>query len=181
MSDATETRTTSSTGGVKGVKRAQLGALDPSALLRVAEVAGFGGEKYARYNYLRGYEWSKSFDALQRHLLLFWSGEDEDNESGYSHLAHAAWHCLALLAFVDRYPQFDDRPDRPGAVSDIPESYQSTFEEHVKARLDTAGSFLIPDAPWEPNTMRVVDRENRPSLTERLGQLDRLDKILARP
>lgn len=104
-----EIRITSSTGGQKGQKLAQLGSLDPLALLAVAEVSGFGAQKYARYNYLKGYSWSLSFDALQRHLLRFWSGEDLDPESGLPHLGHAAWHCLALLSFLRRDLGVDDR------------------------------------------------------------------------
>lgn len=104
-----EVRTVSTTGGEKGVKPAQLGAVDPAALLRVAEVAGFGAGKYARYNFARGYEWSKSWDALQRHLLAFWNGQETDDESGLPHLAHAGWHCLALLTFTERGLGTDDR------------------------------------------------------------------------
>lgn len=108
-----EVRVTSETGGQKGKKRAQLGALDPRALRVVAEVAGYGTEKYARYNYLKGYDWSLSFDALERHLLAFWAGEDNDPESGLPHLGHAAWHCLAMLAFQQRGVGTDDRPTAP--------------------------------------------------------------------
>lgn len=98
------------TGGAKNQKLAQLGALDPGALLAVAEVAGFGATKYARYNFLKGYDWSLSFDAMQRHLLLWYSGEDTDPETGLSHLAHATWHGLALLAFERRGLGTDNRP-----------------------------------------------------------------------
>jgi len=100
---------TSETGGSKGAKRARLGSIDPQAILDVARVAGFGEEKYDRLNYMRGYPWSLSFDACQRHLMLFWSGEDLDEESGLPHLAHAAWHCLAMLAFMREHPDYDDR------------------------------------------------------------------------
>ena len=105
-----EVRVTSATGGQTGRKQAQLGSIDPTALRTVAEVAGHGTEKYARYNFLKGYDWSLSYDALQRHLLAFWAGEDIDPESGLAHLGHAAWHCLALLAFSQRQVGTDDRP-----------------------------------------------------------------------
>ena len=97
------------TGGQKGQKLAQLGALDPRALRILSEVAGFGGIKYERYNFAKGYKWSLSFDAMQRHLLAFWDGENNDPESGHPHLAHAAWHCLALLTFMERNKGTDDR------------------------------------------------------------------------
>lgn len=97
------------TGGEKGQKLAQLGALDPRALLEVGKVAGFGATKYARYNFAKGYAWSLSYDALQRHLGAFWERTDKDEESGLYHLAHAAWHCLALLTFSIRGLGTDDR------------------------------------------------------------------------
>lgn len=106
-----ETRITDPvTGGQKGAKDAQLGAVDPEAVMEVARVAGFGSAKYERYNFMKGYKWSLSYDALQRHLHAFWGGEDRDPESGRYHLGHAAWHCLALLCFAIRGRGTDDRP-----------------------------------------------------------------------
>lgn len=99
------------TGGKKGQKLPQIGAMDPLAILEVAKVAGFGAQKYARYNFMKGYAWSLSYDALQRHLHQFWARTDKDEESGLYHLAHAAWHCLALLTFVLRSKGTDDRPE----------------------------------------------------------------------
>ena len=98
------------TGGAKGQKRAVLGDLDPKALMLVAEVCGFGRVKYARLNYLKGYAWSSSYDACQRHLMHFWGGEWLDDESGLPHLAHAAWHCVVMLTFGMRKLGTDDRP-----------------------------------------------------------------------
>lgn len=98
------------TGGEKGSKLAQLGAIEPRALMELAKVAGYGGEKYARYNFLKGYKWSLSYDALQRHAHAFWAGEDFDPESKLYHLAHLSWHGLALLSFSIFKLGTDDRP-----------------------------------------------------------------------
>lgn len=108
-----EVRHTSATGGSKGKKAAQIGSVDPLALLALAEVAGFGAEKYERLNYLNGYPWSWSYDALMRHLLAYQAGEDLDPESGLPHLAHAMWHCSALTSFQLRRIGEDDRPKLP--------------------------------------------------------------------
>lgn len=117
-------RITSETGGQKEKKLAQIGALDALALLAVAEVAGAGAEKYDRHNFLKGYDWSLSYDALQRHLLLWQAGTDTDDESGQPHLAHAAWHCLALLAFQLRDLGTDDRYEQSEVllINDGPET-----------------------------------------------------------
>lgn len=108
-----ETRTTDEkTGGQKGVKLTQIGALDPVALIELGRVAGMGANKYAAFNYLRGFEWSKAYNAMQRHSNLWWAGEDRDPESGLPHIAHAAWMALALLSFALRDLGTDDRPPR---------------------------------------------------------------------
>ena len=101
------------TGGAKGSKPQRLELLPPEALERIAEVYAFGAQKYAPNNWLRGYDWSLSYGALQRHLNAFWRGEDLDPETGLTHLAHAGFHVLALLVYLvhpDAYGEFDDRP-----------------------------------------------------------------------
>jgi hypothetical protein len=106
-----ETRVTDpGSGGQKGKKLTQVGALDPVALIELSRVAGMGANKYAAHNFLRGYDYSLSFNAMMRHALLFWAGEDADPESGLSHMAHAAWMALSLVSFVERGVGNDDRP-----------------------------------------------------------------------
>ncbi len=79
---------------------------------QIAEHFGKGAAKYADRNWERGYEWSLSFAALQRHLWAFWMGEDHDPEMGSHHLAAAGFHVLALLTFVEEHPSLDDRATR---------------------------------------------------------------------
>ena len=99
-----------STSGKKGVKTARFDLVPWDALWAVANVFGFGATKYAERNWERGYNWSASKGALDRHLALFWAGQDTDEESGLLHLAHVAWHALVLLAFQLRSAGMDDRP-----------------------------------------------------------------------
>lgn len=105
----TEDRVTSATGGQKGKKLTQIGALDPAALIELGRVAGMGGNKYSPFNYLKGTDWSLMFNAAMRHALLFWSGEDVDPESGLYHTSHAAWMYQALTSFQMRQLGTDDR------------------------------------------------------------------------
>lgn len=104
-----EVRTTSATGAEKGVKDERVGLVPPEAILALSRVYAMGSRKYADHNFRKGYEWSKSFDALQRHALQWWSGEDLDPESGESHLMHVAWHAFALWLFTQDHPGYDDR------------------------------------------------------------------------
>lgn len=97
------------TGGQKGAKLARLDLIPVYAQVEEAKVHGMGAAKYAPYNWRKGYDWSLSYGALQRHLLAFWNGEDLDPESGLPHLAHARWHTGALLEFLHYGLGNDDR------------------------------------------------------------------------
>lgn len=105
----TEVRTTSSTGGEKGVKEARFDLIPVKALETVATLYGRGAKKYSEHNWRKGYEWSKSYAAMQRHLNAFWNGEDIDPEMGLPHLACAIFHAMTLLTFMEEQPEFDDR------------------------------------------------------------------------
>lgn len=127
-----EVRVTSPTGGQKGQKNIRLGGADPIAMLELGRIYGMGELKYDRFNYLKGYAYSLSVDALKRHLLAFEAGEEYDecsfhpgqhgDEHGYDpavcdgsgllHTAHVAWHGLALTSFVMRGVGQDDRAPR---------------------------------------------------------------------
>lgn len=120
----TEVRSVSSTGGEKGVKPERFSLLPTEALAKVARHYGIGAAKYADHNWRRGYEWSKSYDALQRHLSAFWGGQDIDEETDSPHLAAAGFHILTLLTFMDEHPDFDDRyrklDPEPASQYDVP-------------------------------------------------------------
>lgn len=124
--------TKSATGGMKGMKPAQLAWADPRSLLALGEVYGYGSLKYTPTNYRKGYDWSLSFNAMQRHLFAFWGGEDVDPESGLSHLMHAAWHCLALHSFTMDHPEYDDR-HKPVADASLPVDVAETVVNRVAA------------------------------------------------
>lgn len=105
-----EVRTVSSTGGEKGSKPWQYDKLPTTALRQVAELFGIGASKYAEHNFRRGYDWDKTYSALQRHANLFWSGEDYDLElTGVNHLSSVAWHAFAATEFYYAKPQYDNR------------------------------------------------------------------------
>jgi hypothetical protein len=107
-----EVRTTSTTGGEKGVKLARFDLVPAGPLRALAEHYGRGASKYDDHQWRKGYEWSKSFAAMQRHAWAWWDGEDVDAEIDSPHLAAVAWHAFALLQYAADCPQFDDRPGR---------------------------------------------------------------------
>lgn len=113
----TEVRTTSSTGGEKGTKPERYDLIPVEAMALVAQLYGKGAEKYAAHNWRRGYEWSKSYAALQRHANLFWQGVDIDEEMGLPHLAAVVFHSLTLMTFMQEHPEFDDRFRSEGSIN----------------------------------------------------------------
>ena len=109
---AGEVRTTSSTGGMKGVKPERFSLLPVEALNSVARLYAFGAIKYAAHNWRKGYEWTKSYDSLMRHATQSLNGEDYDEETGEPHLAGVVFHAFTLMCYLfdyERYGQFDDR------------------------------------------------------------------------
>lgn len=97
------------TGGEKGKKGIELAFIDPLALEELGRVASIGAQKYAAFNFAKGYSWMLSVNAMFRHILRFLAGEDRDLETGCLHIAHAAWHGLALTTFILRSRGTDDR------------------------------------------------------------------------
>lgn len=113
-----ETVVESETGGRKGQKIARYDLLPPRALEHVARQYGRGAHKYGDRNMEKGYNWSLSYAAAQRHLNAFWGGEDWDRDPYWDehnlgnphHLDAAIFHLLTLREFYDVYPGYDDRP-----------------------------------------------------------------------
>lgn len=87
-----------------------LDLLPVDALEEIGKVLAFGAKKYGPRNWEKGMTWGRLYAALLRHLFAWWKGEDFDEETGLSHLAHAACCVLFLLALMLRAGGTDDRP-----------------------------------------------------------------------
>lgn len=115
-----EVRTTSSTGGEKGVKPQRYDLIPIGPLNQLATLYGNGAAKYAAHNFRKGYEWSKSYAAAMRHMTSFWNGEDIDPEMGVPHVICAAFHMFALAEFMEFHQEFDDRFKREEKLPPFP-------------------------------------------------------------
>lgn len=138
-----ETRTVSATGGEKGVKPERFSLMPTKGLAAIARVFGFGAQKYADHNWRRGYEWSKSLDALERHFQAFKDGETYDEESGEPHLAHAGFHILVLLTWLEEQGEGVDNPmdDRwPAAMARIEAAREARADLELYERLSQCES-----------------------------------------
>ena len=80
------------------------------AVEEVCKVLQFGAKKYAPRNWESGFAWYRPWSAGMRHMTRWWLGEDNDQETGLSHIAHACCCMLFILAFIIRRVGVDDRP-----------------------------------------------------------------------
>ncbi len=105
--------TNNETGGKKNDDGKAPWHLAPwDAFLEIVWILAFGAKKYAERNWEEGIVFSRLYSALQRHLTAWWQdGEDNDPETGKSHLAHAGCCLVFMLAFVVRgRTDLDNRP-----------------------------------------------------------------------
>lgn len=99
--------------GAKKAGNLQRGSLcPPTQMLELFQHFGVGSLKYDDWNWAKGFDWSLSYDALLRHLLAFWSGEDIDEATGTKHIIAVAWHAMVLSFFMDHFAAFDNRPHK---------------------------------------------------------------------
>lgn len=85
------------------------GLIPPWALEELARVFTKGATKYQPWNWAQGMDWSRIYDAAQRHLAEWAKGESVDKETGLRHLAQAAWGCFVLLEYERLQIGKDDR------------------------------------------------------------------------
>jgi hypothetical protein len=69
----------------------------------VVEILEFGAKKYARDNWRKVEPKERYIKAALRHLIAYIKGENNDPETGKSHLAHAVC-CLLFKMWADKNP-----------------------------------------------------------------------------
>lgn len=82
----------------------------PETMEALATILTHGAAKYGDRNWEKGMAWSRPYGALLRHLYAWWRGEQNDPETGHSHLWHAACNVCFLIAYESRRTGQDDRP-----------------------------------------------------------------------
>ncbi len=75
----------------------------------VSRVRAFGAKKYSRSNWKKGFKVTRSLAASLRHIIAFMNGEDNDPESGLSHLGHAICGLEHAIYDLKHHPENDDR------------------------------------------------------------------------
>lgn len=109
-----------------GAGKPPLHLIPPAAEILEAVVMGLGARKYGEYNWRTSKVRATVYiAAAKRHLAQWLDGQDDDPESGVSHLAHARACLGVLLDAIATGNVIDDRPPAgPGA---------KLIQKHTKA------------------------------------------------
>jgi hypothetical protein len=109
-----------------GDSKPPLHLIPPAAEILEAVVMGLGARKYGAFNWRRSRIRATVYiAAAKRHLAQWLDGEDEDPESGVTHLAHAR-ACLGILIdAIATDSVVDDRPPA-GAAAELIRSLTAT-------------------------------------------------------
>lgn len=96
-----------------GVSKVPLSTVPCLVLLEVGLAMLEGAQKYGRHNYRAdGVRASVYFDALMRHMMAWWEGEDIDPDSALSHVTKAIASLIVLRDSMMNGNWTDDRPQR---------------------------------------------------------------------
>lgn len=89
----------------------RLGLVSPLLRLAAARALTYGTSNHEEHNWRLGIEWSRIYEALNRHVDAWWAGEEIDEDSGLHHLDCAAAELMFLIEYVytGKYKEFDDR------------------------------------------------------------------------
>lgn len=87
--------------------------LPTEPLEEIIKVLEFGKKKYAAWNWANGngLSWLETSNSLRRHLYAWLRGEDNDPETGLSHLAHIGCNVIFLLYYLRHKTKYN-RDDR---------------------------------------------------------------------
>lgn len=97
-------------GGTKhDAEKIRLDLLSTQWLSGVGKVLTFGAKKYAAHNWRQGIEMSRLMGAALRHITAYNGGEDNDPETGLSHLWHASCCLMFASELRETHPELDDR------------------------------------------------------------------------
>ena len=100
---------TTTAGGTKHDQaKPRMDLLDNYALTQLALVLGFGTKKYTDDNWRSGIASRRLLAATMRHVLAYMDGQDLDEESGYSHLAHAMCNLMFAINLEHTKPEFSN-------------------------------------------------------------------------
>ncbi len=87
-----------------------LDILESDDIAEATHVFTYGAVKYAKFNWLKGMQWSVPLACAVRHSLKILNGEDVDDESNRKHTGHIVCNILMLIHYSKHYKKGNDLP-----------------------------------------------------------------------
>ena len=129
-----------------GISKAPMSTVSAAVLMEVGVAMLEGASKYGRHNYrAAGVRASVYYDALMRHAMTWWEGEDLDPDSGMSHITKAIATLVVLRDAMLQDKFTDDRPPRSAPF--------------LPALNDKAAALLTKHADKRPRHYTIADSE----------------------
>lgn len=87
----------------------QWGLIDFNSLEEMVRVLEYGATKYSKDNWKKGLPTIEICESMLRHIFAYLNGEDNDKESGISHIGHIMCNAMFLNYMMKNKPEFDNR------------------------------------------------------------------------
>jgi hypothetical protein len=128
--DASEEATKPSDNNPKtlaALKKPRLSCVPPVGLFAVGAAMSDGADKYGKFNWRdTSVTASVFYDAIQRHLVDWYNGEDYAHDSKVNHLGHIMASCAILLDAQVHGVFIDDRDTRkPESIARNPQLWKN--------------------------------------------------------
>lgn len=117
-----------------GGNKVPMSCVPVPVMMEVALAMLEGAMKYGRHNY-RSTEILSStyYDAATRHIGAWWEGENNDPDSGLSHISKAIASLIVLRDSMIMKTMVDDRP------KSYPDGWMDELNAHVSVLKDKLG------------------------------------------
>ena len=130
-----------------GIRKVSMSTIPAFVLLELGLALQEGAAKYGRHNYrsVGNIKSSVYYDSVFRHLMAWWEGEDEDPDSGLSHITKAIASLVVLRDAMMQDNHLDDRPPKSSpewmnefnaAATKLCEKYPNPVKPHTQMDID---------------------------------------------
>ena len=128
----------------------------PIAKRELVFVLENGADKYGKFNWCKGLKWDNGImQSYTRHFESWKLGEESDEESGLSHVAHMMANAYFLTFMMHKKPEFDDRIDY-SKLAEEDETHYNSFN-YIEPVYQNIGS--VDDNGLEVRLNRVKESE----------------------
>jgi hypothetical protein len=121
-----------------GSNKVALSAIPANVLQELGLAMQEGARKYGRHNFrevkIRAEVY---YDAVMRHMMAWWEGEDIDPDSGLSHITKAIATLTVLRDSMMRDMVYDDRPPKmpDGWVNELNKKAAALVTKYPESKL----------------------------------------------